>query len=238
MKNINYVDLVVFIILLIEIVKGIRGGIIVPLFDVVGVVSGWFVAQWNAVKFAPVLDRYLHISAFVSGKVSQFVSLPSGVGNLPATAQNLNVAFNSMHLPDFIKNFLLKNASYGSSVTVSQFIVNGITNSILIGISFIVIFLAVVIVFRIIGSLVRRAVRVSPFLKWVDALFGALFRFVIAFVVLFVIAEVIVTAVGYLHLGNGGFVAQIQNSQFYKIGSVLVPFFKEKTMEIITPILK
>ncbi len=238
MNNINYVDLIVFIILLVEVVKGVRGGIIVPLFDLAGLVFGWFVAGWNAAKFAPMLDGSLHIKAFLTAKLSQFFAIPQTVANLPATSQNLNMAFSALHLPDFIKSFLLKNAQSGASLTVKQFIVNGVANSILIGITFILIFIIVVIIFRIAGVLVRKAVRVSPFLKWVDAVFGALFRAVIAFVILFVIAEVIVVSVGYLHLGNAGFVSQIENSVFYHTGSMLVPFLKTKVMEIITPILK
>ncbi len=238
MNNINYVDLIVFIILLIELIKGVRGGIIVPLFDLAGLVFGWFVAEWNASKFAPVLDGYLHIKAYLTPKLSQLFSIPQSIASLPATSRNLNMAFSAMHLPDFIKNFLLKNAQTGSSLTVKQFIVNGVANSVLIGITFVLIFILIVIVFRIIGVLVRKAFRVSPFLKWVDAFFGAVFRVVIAFVILFVIAEVLVVSVGYLHLGNANIVSQIENSVFYHTGSVVVPFLKTKVMEIITPFLK
>lgn len=238
MNNINYVDLIVFIILLVEIVKGVRGGVIAPLFDLAGLISGWFVAKWNVVKFAPMIDNTLHIKTFLVAKLSQIFTIPQTVANLPATSQNLNMAFSTMHLPDFIKNFLLKNTQSGASLNVKQFIVNGVANSILIGIAFILILLAVIIVFRIAGVLVRKAVRVSPFLKWVDAVFGALFRAAIAFVILFVIAQVIVVSVGYLHLENGSFVSQIENSVFYHTGSVLVPFLKTKVMEIITPLLK
>ncbi len=238
MNNMNYIDVIVFIILLVELIKGVRGGIIVPLFDLAGLVFGWFVAEWNAAKFAPLLDNSLHIKAFLTAKLSQLFTIPQSVATLPATSQNLSLAFSALHLPDFIKNFLLKNAQTGSSLTVKQFIVSGVANSILIGITFILIFLLVVIIFRIIGSLIRNAVRVSPFLKWIDAIFGALFRVAIAFVILFVIAQVIVISVGYLHLGNTGFVSQIESSVFYHTGSTVVPFLKTKVMEIITPLLK
>ncbi len=237
MNNLNYIDLIVFIILLIEVIKGIKSGVIVPFFDILGVIVGWFVAKGYSANFAPILDKWISITPFLKEKIAPIVKLPDIVANLPATAQNINAAFSSLHLPSFIQTFLMQNASAQPQLTVQQYIVNSIASSILYGIAFIVLFLLVIIIFRIVGVLVRKAVRVSPFLKWVDALLGALFRFSIAFIILFIIAEILVSSMGYLRLG-GNVLAQIESSKFYQIGSALFPILKKKAIEIITPMLR
>jgi len=237
MNSLNYIDLIVFIILLIEIIKGIKSGVIVPFFDILGVIVGWFVAKGYSVNFAPILDKWLSITPFLKDKLAQVIKLPDIIANLPATSQNINAAFSSLHLPAFIQTFLMQNASAQPQLTVQQYIISSIANSILYGVAFIVLFLLVIIVFRIVGVLVRKAVRVSPFLKWVDAFLGAIFRFSIAFIVLFIIAEILVNSMGYLHLG-GNVLSQIESSKFYQIGSALFPVLKKKAIEIITPMLK
>ena len=237
MNSINYIDLIVFIILLIEVIKGIKSGVIVPLFDILGVVVGWFVAEGYSTSFAPLLDKWISITPFLKEKLAPIIKLPDIVAGLPATAQNINAAFSSLHLPSFIQTFLMQNASARPQLTVQQYIINSIANSILYGIAFIVLFLLVIIVFRIVGVLVRKAMRVSPFLKWIDELLGAIFRFSIAFIVLFIIAEILVSSIGYLHLG-GNVLAQIESSKFYQIGSALFPILKKKAIEIITPMLR
>jgi hypothetical protein len=236
MNNINYVDLVVFIILLFEIIKGIKSGVIVPFFDIIGVIVGWFVAKSTSVNFAPLLDKWFAITPFFRNKIAPIVKLPDIVANLPATPQNVNAAFSSLHLPNFVQSFLMQNATATNQIIVQQYIINSIANSILYGIAFIALFLLIIIVFRIVGVLVRKAVRVSPFLKWVDALLGALFRFSVAFIILFVIAEIIVTSMGYLKIG-GSFLTQVETSRFYHIGSIVFPILKKKAIEIIAPML-
>ena len=238
MNNLNYVDLVVFIILVIEVIKGIRSGIIVPLFDIAGIIFGWIIAKSNSANFAPVINRVIHITPYLTSKISGIIKLPEIIGNAPATKQNISSALSALHFPIFIQNFLLQNVQIQQQLTVQQYLVNSISYSILIGISFIVIFLLVLIVFRIVGVLIRKGIKISPFLKWVDAVFGAVFRFLIAFTVLYIIVEVIVLSSGYLNFGTTGFIAQLKSSKFYLAGSTALPFLKAKIIQIITPIIK
>ncbi len=238
MSNVNYVDLVVFIILVIEIIKGVRSGIIVPLFDIAGVIFGWIIAKANALNFAPTIDKFIHITPYISSKVKDAVKLPSVIATAPATKQNITSALSVLRLPSFIQNFILNSVKPNQSFTVQQYIVHSIAFTVLIGISFITLFILVLIIFRIVGVFVRNGIRVSPFLKWVDAFFGALFRLLIAFSVLYIIAEVIVVSAGYFNAGNTGFIHQVEVSKFYQIGSTLLPFLKDKIIQIITPVLK
>ncbi len=238
MNNVNYVDLVVFIILIIEIIKGIRSGIIVPLFDIAGLIFGWIVAKANAVKLAPIMDKNFHIMSFLTAKIMPLVKLPEIIGNAPATQQNLSAAFYSIHLPVFIQNFLLSNLQAEQTLTVQQYIVHSISYSILIGISFLVLFILILLIFRVAGVLVKKGIRVSPFLRWADIFFGSIFKFSIAFIVLYIIAEVIVMSSGYLHIGDTGFIGQLEASKFYGVGSVVLPFLKTKVIQIITPLIK
>ena len=238
MNSLNYVDLVVFIILLIEVIKGIRSGIIVPLFDIAGIVLGWFIAKANSVNFAPFVDKSLHITPYLLSKVGSAVKLPEIIGSAPATKQSITAAFSTLHLPAFIQNFLLHNIPVEQTMTVQQYVVHSISYSILVGISFLILFIIVLLIFRIAGVLIRKGIRVSPFLKWVDAVFGALFKFLIAFTVLYIIADVIVISAGYLSAGNSGFIYQVEYSKFFKAGSAIMPFLKGKVIQIITPLIK
>ncbi len=238
MNNVNYVDLVIFIILVVEIIKGIRRGVIVPLFDIAGLIFGWIIAKADAIKLAPFIDKDFHIMPFLTSKIATFVKLPEVIGSAPATGENLNAAFSTIHLPKFVQNFLLLNAHSGQSATVQQYMVNSISYSILIGISFMILFILILLIFRVVGVMVRKGIKVSPFLKWADAFFGAVFKFLVAFTALYIIAEVIVVSSGYLHMNNMGLIDQIEASKFYKIGVLVFPFLKTKIIQLITPLIK
>ncbi|MCD6106869.1 MAG: CvpA family protein [Caldisericaceae bacterium] len=232
MSGINYVDVVIFILLLIAVVQGIRKGVVIPVFDIVGLVAGWFIAKTNAFVFGIYLDGRFNMGSFFYDKVFNIVKLPPEVGSLPADNTTVINAIKALHFPSFLQNLFFKG-TIPSGFTVQQFLASRISQSIVTGIAFLIILLGVFILFRIAGIIVRRIVRVSPFLKWFDSFFGALLKFVFIYAIIFIIIQVVLSAYGYLHLTESAFFYQIETSKFYTIGVKIFPIIKEKIILLI-----
>jgi len=235
MSGVNYVDVVIFILLLIAVVQGIRKGIVIPVFDIAGLVAGWFIAKGNAFVFGIYLDSRFNIGSYFYDKVFNLLKLPPEVGNLPADNATILNAVKALHFPAFLQNLFFEG-TIPSGFTVQQFLASRISQSVVTGIAFLIILLGVFILFRIAGIIVRRIVRVSPFLKWFDSFFGALLKFVFIYAIIFIIIQVVLSAYGYLHLTESAFIYQIETSKFYTIGVKIFPIIKEKIILLIVSV--
>jgi len=237
MNGINYVDIVILIVLLIEVIRGIKSGIIIPIFDIIGLVAGWFIAKANAAVFALYLDNHSNMVQYFYDKVLSLIKLPAELSSLPANNATVTRAIQALHFPVFLQNLFLQG-TIPQGLTVQQLLANRISMGIVTGIAFLIILLGIFIIARIVGLFVKKAVRVSPFLKWIDSFFGALFKFVFVFTIIFIIMQVILSAYGYLHLTENAFINQIETSKFYIIGEKIFPIIKEKITLLIISISK
>ncbi len=232
MNNINYVDTIIVIILLIEIIRGVKSGVIIAIFDIIGLVAGWFIAKAKAYAFSLYLGKQFHITEYFYNKALLWIKLPPNISSLPANSATILKGVQALHFPLFLQKFFLKG-TIPQGLTVQQFLANRISIGIVIGIAFIIIFFVVLIIARIIGILVKKAVRVSPLLKWIDSLLGAIFKFSIAFIIIFIIMQLILSAYGYFHFTENAFIKQVETSKFYIIGAKTLPIVKEKIILLI-----
>lgn len=232
MKTINYVDVIIAIILLIEIIRGAKSGIIIAIFDLIGLIAGWYIAKAKAFAFSLYLNKQFHITDYFYSKALLWIKLPNNVGSLSANPDTVSKGVQALHFPLFLQKLFL-TGTIPQGFTVQQFLAIRIAIGIATGIAFILIFFAVVIIARIIGILAKKAVRVSPLLKWIDSLLGAIFKFSIAYIIIFIILQLILSTYGYFHHTENAFINQIETSKFYLIGVKILPIVKEKIILLI-----
>ncbi len=233
MSNANYFDVAVFIILIIEFFIGMRSGVLLLVSDILSLVLGWFAAKAFALKFAIFLDEKFRLASKFAQSISSFLHLPSDLSQLPATIQNLGLVLSKINLPDFLKNFILRDFSQ-STLTVNEFISQKLASWSLNGLAFVIIFVSVLLIVRIVGLLIRRAIKVSPFLKWIDTIFGGVFKVLIAAIVLAVIAQAIVYVFSFFNITQNTFVGQILNSRFYVLSVKLLPAMTKSLTTILS----
>jgi len=78
-------------------------------------------------------------------------------------------------MPQFLDNFL-KGSAANTSITVIDAISLRIAQFVVSAISFVAVFVLALIVLRIVGVILRKVVRINPFLRWVDVVFGGVVR--------------------------------------------------------------
>ena len=232
MGKINYVDVVIAIILLIEIIRGAKSGVIIAIFDIIGLIAGWFLSKAKAFAFSLYLNKQFHITDYFYSKALLWIKLPNNTGSLPANPDTISKSVEALHFPLFLQKLFLKG-TIPQGFTLQQFLANRIATGIATGIAFLIIFFAVLIIARIIGILIKKAVRVSPLLRWIDSLLGAIFKVSIAFIIIFIIMQLILSTYGYFHFTENAFINQIETSKFYIIGEKILPIVKEKIFLLI-----
>ena len=100
--------------------------------------------------------------------------------NTNKTIDNLNKAIQNLNLPQFLDNFL-KGSAANTSITVIDAISLRIAQFVVSAISFVAVFVLALIVLRIVGVILRKVVRINPFLRWVDVVFGGVVRIFLFF---------------------------------------------------------
>ena len=226
MSQINYVDIIIFVILLFDFFSGIRIGAFVFLSDIISFIAAWFIAKALFLNFGVFLIENSNIMQWVVKTISPVIKIPEGLASLSASLQNVQDAINNMGLPGFIKDFILKSPSFNSQ-TISQFITNKISIWVVNGIAFIIIFLIILILVRIIGFIIKKILRFNPFLKWVDILFGGVLKVAISAIILFIFLEIIMNVFGFLDFQNYTIIYHIKYSWFYSNMSKVFPSIKD-----------
>jgi uncharacterized membrane protein required for colicin V production len=233
MNKLNYVDLIILIILLLDFFSGIKIGAISFLFDIVSFVAGWFIAKTFFLKFASFLTEKSNILQWISKTISPLIKVPESISNLAASLQNIETALNNISFPSFIKDFITKNFSTNSQ-TVSQFIINRLSIWIVNGISFIILFLATMILLRIIGLVIKKILRFNPFLKWVDVLFGGILKVAVSAIIIFIVLEIVINIFGFLNVQNNSIIYQIKYSWFYLNIGKIFPSIKNLILKVFS----
>lgn len=236
MVKANYVDIVVFLILIVDLLIGMKNGVILLLFDILSLVFGWILARAFAVKLAIYISNHFSVSERIIKWVTSIVKFPAGTENLPSTLGNVNDTLLSMNIPSFLKNFILNNFSE-TSQSVASFIAQKIASWVLIALSFIGIFLAVLIIIRIIGLIVRKAMKASPFLHWVDVVFGGVVKVFLSIFVISIVLQAIVYVFNFFNIPQNTFLGIVLSSRFYLISSQIFPFIIGQIIKIFTGIM-
>jgi hypothetical protein len=235
MGNTNYIDIAVFLILIIEFFVGMRNGIILLVSDIISIIAGWFAAKAFSLNFALFLDRQFGLVQKFSAGLGNIVHIPEELSKLPATIQNLSEVFTKLNLPDFLRNFISKDF-LTSSLSVQSYIDMKLATLLLNSIAFIAIFLVAVLIIRIVGLIIRRAIKVSPFLNWIDILFGGLFKVILVAVVLAIVAQAIVYGFSFFNVTQNSFLGEILNSRFYALSVNILPQLATSISKIISGI--
>jgi uncharacterized membrane protein required for colicin V production len=233
MSNTNYIDVAVFLILIIEFFIGIRSGVILILFDILSIVAGWFAAKAFALKFASFLDKQFTIVAKLSRSIGSVIHIPDYLAKLPATKIGLNQTFSILNLPDFLKNFIVKNFAV-NLLNIQSYIDIKLATLLLNGIAFAIIFIATVIIVRIVGIIIRRMIKVTPFLNWIDAVFGGLFKIILVAVVIAIVAQAIVYIFSFFNVTQKSFLGEVLNSRFYGLSIKILPQVAKTLTNIIS----
>jgi uncharacterized membrane protein required for colicin V production len=226
MSQLNYVDIIIFFILLLDFFSGIRIGAIVFLSDIVSFIAAWFVAKALFSNFSAFLIERSNLMQWITKTITPVMKIPESLSNLQASLQNIQDAVNNMGVPDFIKDFIIKDFGV-TSQTVSQFITDKVSTWIVNGIAFIIIFFIVLILVRIIGFIIKKILRFNPFLKWVDVLFGGILKIAVSIIIIFIVLEIIMSVFGFLNVQNSNIIYHIKYSWFYSNMSKVFPSIKD-----------
>lgn len=233
----NYVDVVVFVILVAELLIGMKSGVILLLFDLLSLIFGWIIAKSFYVNFSIFLQSSTGFKDLIYNWVIRIIKFPENIGNLPATYENITSVLNSLKIPSFLKDFILKGDFSGSN-TVFSFISERITIWLLAAISFVILFLAVIIIIRIAGLIIRKAVKVSPFLNWIDVVFGGIVKVLLSIVVISIVFHFLAYIFSFFNINQGSFVSVVLNSRFYELSQKIFPTLMEVINRIISGVLK
>jgi len=218
----NYIDAIVFVFLLIEFFVGLNAGAILFISDVVGSFIAFLLAKNLTVPFANFLSTSFKWDVLIGSKIENLIQLPSEVSALPLNPSNLSKAIQTLKLPQPLNNFL-SNGNLNSNLNIIQYISYRLGYLILLILSFIALFLVILILFRVAGSLLRKVFRVSPFLKWIDVIFGGLLRVLLYVVVVSVIVHLIGYVFSFLNLGSNSFLKTLVSSKTYEISEKYFP---------------
>ncbi|MGB9695418.1 MAG: hypothetical protein ACP5SB_03770 [Caldisericaceae bacterium] len=235
MNNTNYIDVAVFLILVIEFFIGMRNGIILLLSDILSIVGGWFAAKAFTDKVAIFLDGQFNLVQKLSVTVGNLIHIPQNLSALPATMDNLLQVIANLNLPAFLKNYITKDFA-ANSLNIQAFVDIKLASLLLNGIVFAAIFMVTVGIVRIAGLFIRRAIKVSPFLNWIDIVFGGVFKIVLAAIVLAIIAQALAYVFGFFNLSGNSFINEILNSRFYAFSLKALPQITRGVSNIISGI--
>jgi hypothetical protein len=235
MGQINYIDIIVFFLLVLDFFTGIKMGAIALVFDIISLIAGWFIARAAFLSFASFLIAKTTILHGISNLIAPLVKVPETLASLSATLENVHSAIISMGLPSFLGNFITKDFVV-STQTVSQFITDKLAVWVVNGISFIILFFIAMIVIRIAGYIVKKILRFSPFLKWVDVLFGGILKIVVSSIIIFIILSIIMSIFGFLNFQESSIIYHIKTSWFYTNLNLLFPSLKDTIIKMLAQI--
>lgn len=212
----NYVDLFVFVFLLFEFFVGINRGAILFIFDILGIFLGFLLANLLTPFFSSFLINNFHLERTISEKILSFIVIPDNLGNVPASVDSVSKAISQIKLPKLLENFILSNGVY-SSLNVKEFISLKLSQYIVNVISFVAIFVAILLLVRVIGLVIRNLLRVSPFLKWIDVILGGVVRVAVTFAVVSILIHMIGFVFAFLDLTKSSFFEMLVKSRTYYI---------------------
>lgn len=212
----NYIDLVVFVFLLIEFFVGINIGAIALIFDILGIVAGFYLARLLTPSLSSFLKATFHLDDIIATGISKVLNLQPSLAGSNVSLESIKVAITSLHLPRFLEQYILSSYT-GQMTNIVTFLSSSIASYILNALSFLIIFLVVLTIFRVIGIFVRKMFHTSPFLKWVDVIFGGVVRLLITFAIVSIIFHIIGVIISPLSLSNAQFMKMFLTSKTYEI---------------------
>lgn len=220
--NGNYVDVLVFVLLMVEFFIGINKGAILFITDTIGVFVAFFGARYLTSPVAQFLSDKFGLDKIFSEKLASLINLPQGLSTLPLNYNNLNQAVDALKLPSFLRSVAL-SGNLNLNINVGQYLANILGYYLLLVVSFVLVFLLIIIVFRILGYVLRNLFRVSPFLKWVDMVLGGVVRVFLYLIVISVLVHLLGYIFTFLKLESNSFFKVLISSKTYEISEKYFP---------------
>ncbi|MFU2157569.1 MAG: hypothetical protein ACP5H0_00625 [Caldisericum sp.] len=231
--NTNYIDLFVFVFLLTEFFIGINKGAILLIFDIIGFALAFILSNSLAPKLSFLLSNNFHLDKVIADKIAPLVNVPNGLSNAGATIENVSKTIVDMRLPKVLENFIITNG-INPSWTVKDFITLRFAQFLLNAISYVVIFIVVILVVKAFALIVRKVFRVSPFLKWIDVILGGVLRTALSFTIIAVLIHLLGFVFLYLNVSNNDFFKMLISSRTYYISEHYFQFLSNYLVSVIS----
>lgn len=164
----NWLDIVIIAILLINIVKGLQSGFVTAFFGLSGMIASVFTALFYHNR----VSLYLNSNYDLIGKTKRFleskltIPLETAGTHLNDMARSqLQQTISNLSLPEPLKNLLVKNADaaninfFGGMATVGNYVTTFVSNMVVNIISFMIVFMAVKLMFSVISFFLDRLVQ-------------------------------------------------------------------------------
>ena len=173
----NWMDFIVIGFIAFHCVVGFRAGLILSTFNLIGIVAGIIISN---IYYSQVAEWIITNSDWVETLrkgISDNLIGPMG-GNGINNIDIMN-AIKDVPIPDgmketFISSDIVQNAMVGSTNQLNTVLVDWITNSLINLISVVLVFLAVIIVVKILAMIIDQIVKI-PVLKEINQFGGLLF---------------------------------------------------------------
>lgn len=222
----NYIDVIVFVVLLIEFFVGINIGAIAIVFDILGIVLGYYVAKIFTPALALYLIKSFNLDKVISSYVSKLINIPQTLASLKATQQNLKLVIQQMHLPSFIQDYLM-SGQFSPNQNILNYISLRLTQYLINAIAFIAIFVVVLLLTKMIASIFKSIIHASPFLKWIDVIFGGLLRVLLSLLIISLIVHSVGIVFNSLNLSSSEFLKTLVSSRTYSIAETYLSFLNQ-----------
>jgi uncharacterized membrane protein required for colicin V production len=184
----NVIDIVVVVFILLVLGNGFRKGLIMSLFDLVGLIASFFIAwKYHYIVRDFFIER-TGIVNFINDNISTKIS--NIIGDLPSKELDLGSIFKGFEkLPSDIQRIMenFMQTSIGETAEVyAQSMSDKITNVFLIIISFTVAFLMAYLILMIVAGVLNVLFK-APVLNTANKLLGGLFGLLKAVVLLYIV---------------------------------------------------
>ncbi len=188
----NIIDIVVAVFILLVLGNGFRKGLIMSLFDLVGLVASFLIAwKYHYIVRDFFIER-TGIVDFINNNIS--TKITDIIGNLPNKELDLGGIFKGFgKLPFDIQRIMedfLQTSIGDTAEAYAQSMSDKITNVFLIIISFTVAFLITYLILMIVAGVLNVLFK-APVLNTANKLLGALFGLLKAVVLLYIVFAIV-----------------------------------------------
>ena len=188
------IDVVIVGLVVLFLVIGWKKGFLEKIIDMASSVFGLIASILLARPFSTVLDKWF--GASIETSVTDYLLSRSDLFNASIVdgAESIRPALEQMSLPDFMIDWIIKQAASIDSSTIVGAIAPSITSLALLFIAFLSLFFGSMILFFLLRILARGITSI-PVIKQIDKFLGLLFGFLkvalLVYILLFILALVI-----------------------------------------------
>lgn len=179
-------DVVCLLIVAIFSIVSLAKGFMKQAFKIVALVGSFVIAYFFCDELLAFVDSKWNLSDKFATKILALFSQNEAF-SLAATVENVGTAIKSMGLPQFIADAAtnaLANVTTAYA-NIGEFLVELLTNYILMGISYIIILILSRLILGLIGKILSKIFKL-PVLRGIDRILGFIYGAVIGIIVLYI----------------------------------------------------